>query len=117
MVIPLDYRIYLDDFLLITYPGSENPASYESLVKLYDEERGIEGEPVRIYMNHPLSHRGNKHFQSSYDPDRKGTILSVNHDPGKWPTYIGYMMITLGFILVFSKKLIWRRSNRKAENA
>jgi hypothetical protein len=117
VIIPLDYSIYLDDFLLITYPGSENPASYESHVKLYDKEHGVDGKPVRIYMNHPLNHRGNKHFQSSYDPDRKGTILSVNHDPGKWPTYVGYMMITLGFILVIFKKTIWQRPNRKAKNA
>ncbi len=117
VIIPLDYSLHLDDFLLITYPGSENPASYESHVKLFDEERGIEGEPVRIYMNHPLTHRGNKHFQSSYDPDRKGTILSVNHDPGKWPTYFGYTLISLGFVLVFFKEIIWRRPKRKAGNA
>ncbi|MBC8368054.1 cytochrome c biogenesis protein ResB [bacterium] len=117
VLIPLDYSLYLDDFLLITYPGSENPASYESHVKLFDEERGIDGNPVRIYMNHPLTHRGNKHFQSSYDPDRGGTVLSVNHDPGKWPTYLGYAMISLGFILVFFKEIIWRRPKRKAENA
>jgi len=117
VIIPLDYSLHLDDFLLITYPGSENPASYESHVKLYDEERGIDGDPVRIFMNHPLTHRGNKHFQSSYDPDRGGTVLSVNHDPGKWPTYLGYAMISLGFILVFFKEIIWRRPKRKAENA
>ncbi len=117
VIIPLDYSLHLDDFLLITYPGSENPASYESHVKLYDEGRGIDGNPVRIYMNHPLTHRGNKHFQSSYDPDRGGTVLSVNHDPGKWPTYLGYAMISLGFIMVFFKEIIWRRPKRKAENA
>jgi hypothetical protein len=30
--------------------------------------------------------------------DEKGTILSVNHDPGTWPTYIGYILLTLGMI-------------------
>jgi hypothetical protein len=108
--IPLPYRLHLDDFLLLTYPGSENPASYESHVRLYDSELGIEGEPVRIYMNHPLTHRGFKHFQSSYDTDRKGTILSVNYDPGKWPTYAGYTLICIGFILILAKNLIWRRT-------
>lgn len=106
--IPLPYRLHLDDFLLLTYPGSENPASYESHVRLYDTELGIEGQPVRIYMNHPLTHRGFKHFQSSYDTDRKGTILSVNYDPGKWPTYAGYTLICIGFILILAKNLIWR---------
>jgi hypothetical protein len=115
--IPLPYRLHLEDFLLLTYPGSENPASYESHVLLYDESQGIEGKPVRIYMNHPLTYRGYKHFQSSYDPDRRGTILSVNHDPGKWPTYVGYMLIGLGFILVLAKGLIWPERRRAKETA
>jgi hypothetical protein len=58
-------------------------------------------------MNHPLTHRGYKHFQSSYDQDRLGTVLSVNHDPGRWPTYLGYTLIALGFILILAKDLIW----------
>ncbi len=107
IVLDLPYSLHLDDFVLETYPGSDNPASYESHVRLFDEERGIDGHPVRIYMNHPLSHRGSKHFQSSYDPDRHGTVLSVNHDPGKWPTYIGYTLLCIGFLLIIFKDLIW----------
>lgn len=107
-LIDVPYRVQLDDFLLLTYPGSNNPASYESHVRLYDEAAGIDGRPVRIYMNHPLTYKGFKHFQSSYDQDRKGTILSVNHDPGKWPTYIGYMLIGLGFFLLMFKGLLSR---------
>jgi hypothetical protein len=103
----LPYRIALDDFVLDTYPGSDNPASYESHVRLYDPEQGIEGRPVRIWMNHPLTHRGSKHFQSSYDQDRHGTVLSVNHDPGKWPTYLGYILISLGFLLILARDLLW----------
>ena len=34
----LPYELYLDDFVLETYPGSENPASYESHVLLNDPE-------------------------------------------------------------------------------
>jgi len=107
-LIDVPYRLQLDDFLLITYPGSSNPASYESHVQLFDEAAGIAGRPVRIYMNHPLTYRGYKHFQSSYDQDHRGTVLSVNHDPGKWPTYIGYMMIGLGFLLILFKGLLSR---------
>ena len=108
--IPLPFRIQLDDFVMITYPGSDNPVDYESHVRLFDSERGIEGNPSRIYMNHPLNHQGYKLFQSSYDDDRRGTVLTVNFDPGKNPTYFGYGLITLGFILVFAKDLLWRRS-------
>ncbi len=99
----LPYELFLEDFVLETYPGSDNPASYESHVLLNDPEKGIEGEPVRIWMNNPLNHRGAKHFQSSYDRDRGGTVLSVNKDPGKWPTYIGYTIFSLGFLVVFGR--------------
>jgi cytochrome c biogenesis protein ResB len=111
-IINLPYRLHLDDFLLLTYPGSKNPASYESHVRLYDGERGEDGREVRIYMNHPLTHRGFKHFQSSYDPDHQGTVLSVNHDPGKWPTYFGYALLTLGFLVLMLKPLLWPKGGR-----
>lgn len=103
----LPYSLYLEDFVLLTYPGSRNPASYESHVKLYDPGQGIDGRPVRIYMNNPLTHHGRKHFQSSYDRDERGTVLSVNYDPGKWPTYIGYILLSLGFLLVLVRDLLW----------
>jgi len=60
--------------------------------------------PYRIFMNHPLSYKGYKFFQSSYDVDEKGTILEVNKDPGKWPTYFGYFLLCVGFIGNFFTK-------------
>ena len=42
-----------------------------------------------IYMNHILNHKGYRFFQASFDPDEKGTILSVNKDFfGTLVTYI-----------------------------
>ncbi len=105
VIVKLPYSVHLDDFVLQTYPGSDNPATYESYVSLSDPDKGIQGEKVHVYMNHPMVHRGSKHFQSSYDPDRKGTVLSVNHDPGKLPTYIGYSLISLGFLLILFKEV------------
>jgi hypothetical protein len=109
--IPIDlpYALHLDDFVLVTYPGGTRPAGYESHVRLEDPERKIDGQPAVIRMNSPLTHRGRKHFQNSYDTDNRGTILIVNHDPGKWPTYVGYTLITLGFLLSLLKDLIWPR--------
>jgi cytochrome c-type biogenesis protein CcsB len=110
----LPYTVTLDDFVLQTYPGSENPATYESYVSLNDLQMGVTGKKVHIFMNSPMNHRGSKHFQSSYDRDRRGTILSVNHDPGKLPTYIGYAMISLGFLLIILKDLIFPTRAKKA---
>jgi hypothetical protein len=35
---------------------------------------------ARIFMNNVLDYKGYRFFQSGFDPDEKGTILSVNHD-------------------------------------
>ena len=93
--IKLPFSIKLVKFDLERYPGSNSPASYASDVVLIDAEENI-NEPFRIYMNHVLDHRGYRFFQSSYDQDEKGTVLSVNNDPGTFPTYIGYLMLAIG---------------------
>ncbi len=96
-VIKLPFSIKLVDFQLERYPGSMTPSSYASEVILIDKEQNLT-MPYRIYMNHILEHRSYRFFQSSYDPDEKGTVLSVNHDPGTWPTYIGYILLMLGML-------------------
>ena len=101
-ILSLPFSIKLNDFQLDRYPGSMSPSSYASEVTVYDN--GTEFD-YRIFMNTTL-HNGNYlFFQSSYDQDEKGTILSVNNDPGKWPTYFGYFMLTLGLLMnLFDKK-------------
>jgi cytochrome c-type biogenesis protein CcsB len=55
-----------------------------------------------IYMNHVLDHRGYRFFQASFNPDEKGTILSVNHDQwGTYITYAGYMLLYLSMLGIF----------------
>lgn len=94
----LPFMVKLNAFLLDRYPGSMSPMSYASEVEVIDSEKGVH-MPYRIYMNHVLDYRGFRFFQSSYDKDEKGTILSVNSDPGKWPTYLGYILLCLGLFL------------------
>ena len=94
-VIELPFEIKLNDFELARYPGSMTPASYSSRVVLIDKEQNLT-MPYHIYMNHILDHRNYRLFQSSYDPDEKGTILSVNHDPGTKITYLGYLLLMIG---------------------
>jgi cytochrome c-type biogenesis protein CcsB len=96
-LIDLPFSITLKDFELERYPGSMTPASYSSRVVLTDKEENLT-MPYHIYMNHILDHRNYRLFQSSYDPDEKGTVLSVNHDPGTLPTYIGYILLAIGMI-------------------
>jgi cytochrome c-type biogenesis protein CcsB len=102
--IHLPFRLYLKDFQLERYPGSESPSSYASEVTLIDEAEGVERD-VRIFMNNTLLYKGFKFFQSSYDQDEKGTILSVNYDLwGTWISYLSYLLLALGFILSLLNK-------------
>jgi len=99
-VIGLPFSIKLDDFELERYPGSMSPASYSSYVQVIDKEKGVNMK-YHIFMNHVLDYRGFRFFQSSYDMDEKGSVLSVNHDPGTLITYIGYFLLTVGFAWSF----------------
>ena len=92
--IELPFKIRLNDFILDRYPGSHSPASFASEVTLID---GNKVEDYRIFMNNVLDYKGYRFFQSSYDQDEKGTILSVNHDGlGTGVTYFGYLLLTIG---------------------
>ncbi|GAA0870930.1 cytochrome c biogenesis protein CcsA [Gangjinia marincola] len=105
--IELPFSIQLNDFIAEKYPGTEaNPqpsySAFKSKVEVIDEGTS---EPYEIYMNHVLDHKGYRFFQSGFDPDEGGTILSVNHDWwGTWVTYIGYFLLYLGLILIIFVK-------------
>ncbi|WP_420601414.1 cytochrome c biogenesis protein CcsA [Flagellimonas sp.] len=102
-VYELPFSIKLNDFIAEKYPGTESGyKSFMSKVTIEDE-RPFDYD---IYMNHILDHRGYRFFQSSFHPDEKGTVLSVNHDFwGTWITYIGYFLLYLGLmgIMFFGK--------------
>lgn len=97
--IDIPFVLKLNDFIIERYPGSNSPSSFESKVQLVDQEKGIT-EERRIYMNNILKHRGYRFYQSSYDQDEKGTILSVKKDTaGTTITYAGYLFLMLGMFL------------------
>ena len=99
----LPFSIYLRDFQLERYPGSNSPSSYASEITLKDPASSIE-KPFRIFMNNILKYQGYRFFQSSFDQDELGTVLSVNQDYwGTFISYLGYFLMTLGMIFtVFS---------------
>lgn len=103
--IKTSFSLKLLDFILKRYPGSNSPSWFESEVVLIDKEKGLE-ETRRIFMNNVLKYKSFRFYQSSYDSDELGTILSVNHDlMGTWVTYIGYILMGLGmFLSIFNKK-------------
>ncbi len=97
--IQLPFVLRLEEFRIDRYPGSNSPSSFESDVVLIDVERDI-NELHNIYMNNVLKHRGYRFYQSSYDQDEKGTILSVKKDfAGTFITYTGYFLLIVGMLL------------------
>lgn len=100
----LPFALKLRDFQLEHYPGSDSPSSFASELTLLDEEKGIQ-EDIRVFMNNTLKHRGYRFYQSSYDQDELGTVLSVNADGlGTFVTYLGYAMLFLGIVLSLLNK-------------
>lgn len=102
-VYELPFAIKLNDFIAEKYPGTDNGyASFMSKVTLEDERP----YDYDIFMNNILDHKGYRFFQSGFDPDEKGTILSVNHDQwGTRITYLGYFLLYAGLmgIMFFGK--------------
>ncbi len=102
--IELPFSIHLNHFILERYAGSESPSSYASEVTVIDTRNNFKKDH-RIFMNNILDYDNYRFFQSSYDPDEKGTVLSVNHDFwGTWVSYTGYILLTIGFILTLFNK-------------
>ena len=117
----LPFSIHLRDFQLERYPGSMSPSSYASEITLKDPGASVE-RPFRIFMNNILKYEGYRFFQSSFDQDEKGTVLSVNQDYwGTLISYLGYFFMALGMVFtVFSKssrfqKLVRLSSNLQAQ--
>ncbi|MEP1486894.1 MAG: cytochrome c biogenesis protein CcsA [Algibacter sp.] len=103
-VLDLPFQIKLNDFEAERYPGTERGYSaYSSEVTVLDEQEG--DFDYKIFMNNILDHRGYRFFQSGFDPDEKGTILSVNHDYwGSLLTYIGYFLLYFGLMAILVTK-------------
>jgi cytochrome c-type biogenesis protein CcsB len=113
-VYTLPFRIKLNDFIATKYPGSEKSyAAFESQVTVEDAKPF----DARIFMNHVLDYKGFRFFQASFDPDEKGTVLSVNHDFwGTTITYGGYFMLFFGLMaIMFTKHSRFADIKRKLE--
>lgn len=108
----LPFSIELKDFRLVRYPGSHSPSSFESDVIL--KRPGHPDKHENIYMNNVLHVGAYRLYQSSYDPDEGGTVLSVNRDRmGTLITYFGYILLMGGMILsLFNKHSRFRTLGR-----
>ena len=112
----LPFSITLNDFRLVRYPGSGSPSSYESDVTVtYDGT----SHTASIYMNNVLDIKGYRLYQTSFDSDEKGTVLTVSRDSaGRTVTYMGYAILFIGLIIsLFDRNGRFRHLYRKLKSA
>lgn len=109
----LPFSVELTDFRLVRYPGSHSPSSFESDVVV--KRDGHAPRQENIYMNNVMHVGSYRLYQSSYDQDEGGTVLSVNRDfIGTLITYIGYVLLMGGMLLaLFHKNSRFRSLSRR----
>ena len=100
----LPFTLHLEKFVLTNYPGSNTPSSYQSYLIIEDKHSQKKQQEL-LEMNKIIDYQGYRLFQSSYDDDEKGTIISVSKDTlGRKVTYTGYSILLIGFLLFFFHK-------------
>ncbi|WP_438966317.1 cytochrome c biogenesis protein CcsA [Flavobacterium sp.] len=117
-VYELPFSIKLDDFIADKYPGTEKSYSaYKSKLEIADKRENKVFKDS-VFMNNILDYDGHRFFQAGFDPDEKGTNLSVNHDFwGTWITYFGYFLLYFGLMaILFDKNTRFADLKRKLEN-
>lgn len=96
----IPFGVKLRNFEVLYYEGTDAPRDYVSHVTFTDGD----GHAVNadISMNNIATHAGYRFYQSGYDRDGRGTVLSVSHDPwGIGVTYCGYALLLASALLFF----------------
>ena len=95
---PLPFQqMTLQGFSVVCYPGTEAPQDFQSQVTYITADR--QHHEATISMNHILEVEGYRFYQTSFDPDRQGSVLTVNYDPWGTPiSYGGYVLLALSMV-------------------
>ncbi len=102
-VVKLPCLVRLDTFEILYYPGTDAPRDYVSRLT-------ANGDEMVISMNQIGHLHGFRLYQTSYDEDLQGTVLSVNYDPwGTVVTYSGYLLFLLSFLASLWKPVLRRK--------
>ena len=94
----LPFTVRLDSFKVEHYPGTTAPKDYISYLTCITANHTLH---ARISMNKIWTSQGYRFYQTSFDKDNQGSILTVNHDPwGTGITYSGYLLLALSMLWV-----------------
>ncbi len=111
----LPFGVTLNEFDIVNYPGTDTPMDYVSHLAFTTSEGK---ECAEVSMNNIASNCGYRFYQSSYDEDGRGTVLSVSHDPaGIGITYVGYGLLFASlFLMLVLPNCSFRKSIRKLKS-
>ena len=119
----LPFSVTLNDFNIKNYEGTTTHSDYASHLTFSTDE-GSTDETVS--MNNIAVVEGYRFYQTSFDRDMKGSILTVTYDPyGTGITYIGYGLLIVSAVLLLIlrtprikqlyRQLLGREDAEKAE--
>ena len=94
----LPFSVTLNDFNIKNYEGTTTHSDYASHLTFSTDEGSIN---ETVSMNNIAVVEGYRFYQTSFDRDMKGSVLTVTYDPyGTGITYIGYGLLIVSSILV-----------------
>jgi ResB-like family len=99
------YSIQLLKFQHDVYAGTDIPKNFSSRILLERPSTGEKRE-VLVKMNSPLRYAGETYYQASYDPDDKGSILQVVHNPSWLTPYLSCVLVGAGLVIHFATHLL-----------
>ena len=92
----LPFELRLESFDVKYHDGTRAEADYVSRFTITD---GGATQRAEVSMNNVWKYRSVRFYQSSYDPDMRGSILALNSDPWGIPvTYAGYALLFLSLV-------------------
>ena len=97
----LPFTVTLQSFRIESNPGTQSPADFVSTLLIHADST----ERAVVSMNNIYARHGYRFYQTSFDPDHRGTLLTVNHDPwGIATTYFGYALLALSMLTVLCSR-------------
>lgn len=101
------YTITLDKAVEDKHPGMQMAKEYKSWIKINDPERNVKDRPGEIFMNAPLTYRGETFYQQTMfmGPDGVSTGLQVVYNWAKPFPYLSCAVVALGMLMHFGATL------------
>ncbi len=100
----LPFSLDLEDFTVVYYSGTSSIQDYISHLLITDKEEKLT-RSLEVSMNKIGKYKGYRFYQSGYDQDGDGTLLSIQYNPlGIIVTYFGYLLLIISMCLMFFYK-------------